>query len=318
MRTQKLAIIGVGHVGSSVLATALQTELFGEIVLLDPKDKVAWGEGLDQMHAAGLLSRKNIAVHIGDYTDLADADIVIVAATHVYPNGEIPADRQELLTENLPIIHEIMTNIVQNTQSAMLIFITNPADTIVYIAATYDYPRNLLLSTGTMLDSSRLRQLLGQRYQVDPKSVSGYMMGEHGFAAFPVLSHLTIAGISYDKLSTYFPEVALLTAEEIKEKVVQAAYDVFAAKNGVTNVAVAQAAIDIARCILLDEKSIFPVSVPMTGHEYHFAKPCAYSVPCVLGKEGVEKKLLVSLNSWEKEKLAESVASIRKSIILTE
>lgn len=99
MKTQKLAIIGVGHVGSSVLATALQTELFGEIVLLDPKDKVAWGEGLDQMHAAGLLSRKNIAVHIGDYTDLADADIVIVAATHVYPNGEIPADRQELLTE---------------------------------------------------------------------------------------------------------------------------------------------------------------------------------------------------------------------------
>lgn len=58
MKTQKLAIIGVGHVGSSVLATALQTELFGEIVLLDPKDKVAWGEGLDQMHAAGLLSRK--------------------------------------------------------------------------------------------------------------------------------------------------------------------------------------------------------------------------------------------------------------------
>ncbi|MDN6139773.1 MAG: L-lactate dehydrogenase [Tetragenococcus koreensis] len=318
MKTQKLAIIGMGHVGSSVLATALQTELFGEIVLLDPKDKVAWGEGLDQMHAGGLLSRKNIAVHIGDYTDLADADIVIVAATHVYPKGEIPADRQELLSENLPIIHEIMTNIVQNTQSAMLIFITNPADTVVHIAATYDYPRNLMLSTGTMLDSSRLRQLLGQRYQLDPKSVSGYMMGEHGYAAFPVLSHLTIAGIPYDQLSTYFPDVDLLTAKEVKEKVVQAAYDVFAAKNGVTNVAVAQATIDIARCILLDEKSIFPVSVPMTEHEYNFEKPCAYSVPCVLGKEGVEKKLLVSLNTWEKEKLAESVASIRKSIILTE
>lgn len=318
MKIQKLAIIGMGHVGSSVLATAVQTELFGEIVLVDPRDQVAFGEGLDQKHAGGLLSRKNITIYSGNYEEVADADIIIVTATHVYPNGEIPADRQELLTENLPIIHEIMKNIVQNTQTAMLIFITNPADTIIHIAASYDYPRNLLLSTGTMLDSSRLRQMLGQHYHVDPKSISGYMMGEHGYAAFPVLSHLTIGGIAYDELGDYFPEVPLLTAEEVKEKVVQAAYDVFDAKNGVTNVAVAQSAIDIARCILLDEKSIYPVSVPMSEHEYSFKEPCAYSVPCVLGKKGVEKKLLVTLNEWEKEKLAESVASIRKSITLSE
>jgi len=318
MRTQKLAIIGLGHVGSSVLATAVQTELFGEIVLIDPRDHVAFGEGLDQTHAGGLLSRKNITIYAGTYGDVADANIIIIAATHVYPNGEIPADRQDLLTENLPIIHEIMKNIVRHTQTAMLIFITNPADTIIHIAASYDYPRNLLLSTGTMLDSSRLRQLLGQHYKVDPKAISGYMMGEHGYAAFPVLSHLTIGGIAYEQLSDYFPEIPLLTAEEIKEKVVQAAYDVFEAKNGVTNVAVAQSAIDIARCVLLDEKSIYPVSVPMSEYEYGFSGRCAYSVPCILGKDGVEKKLLVTLNEWEKGKLAEAVTSIRHSIALTE
>ncbi|AYW47791.1 L-lactate dehydrogenase [Tetragenococcus osmophilus] len=317
MKTQKLAIIGLGNVGSSVLATAVQTELFAEIVLIDPRNQVAFGEGLDQMHAGGLSSRKNITIYVGSYKDVADADIVIIAATHVYVNEEIPADRQALLTENLPIVHEIMGNISQHTQEAMLIFVTNPADTIIHVAASYNYPKNLLLSTGTMLDSSRLRQLLGQRYHVDPKSVSGYMMGEHGYAAFPALSHLTIGGIAYHELPTYFPELALLTAEEVKEEVVQAAYDVFDAKSGVTNVAVAQSAIDIARCVLLDEKSIYPVSTPMTDDEYGFTEKCAYSVPCILGKNGVEKKLLVTLNDWEKEKLAESVASIQKSIELT-
>lgn len=318
MKTQKLAIIGLGHVGSSVLATAVQTELFGEIVLIDPRDRVAFGEGLDQTHAGGLLSRKNITIYKGTYKDVADADIIIVAATHVYAEGEIPEDRNELLIENLPIIHEIMGNITQNTQDAMVIFITNPADTVIHIVASYDYPKNLLLSTGTMLDSSRLRQLLGQYYHVDPKSVSGYMMGEHGYTAFPVLSHLTIGGLAYNELADHFPEIPLLTAEDIKEKVVQAAYDVFAAKSGVTNVAVAQSAIDIARCILLDEKSIYPVSVPMIDNEYGFSGPCAYSVPCILGKDGVEKKLLVSLDAWEKDKLAQSVASIQQSIALTE
>ncbi|GMA48081.1 lactate/malate family dehydrogenase [Tetragenococcus muriaticus] len=317
METQKLAIIGIGHVGSSILATAVQTELFGEIVLIDPRKQMAFGESLDQMHAGGLLSRKNITIYVGSYKDVADADIVIIAATHVYVDKEIPADRQALLTKNLPIVHEIMGNISQYTQEAMLIFVTNPADTIIHVAASYDYPKNLLLSTGTMLDSSRLRQLLGQRYHVDPKSVSGYMMGEHGYAAFPVLSHLTIGGLDYNELPTYFPEVPLLTAEEVKKEVVQAAYDVFDAKSGVTNVAVSQSAIDIARCILLDEKSIYPVSTPMTNGEYGVTGECAYSVPCILGKYGVEKKLLVPLNEWEKEKLEESVASIQQSIKLT-
>lgn len=318
MKTQKLAIIGLGHVGSSVLATAVQTELFGEIVLLDTKKEKAFGEGLDQTHAGGLLSRRNIKIYAGSYEDIADADIVIVAATYIYEDGQIPADRQALLKDNLPIIAEVMENIVAHTQTAMLIFITNPADTVIYLASQYDYPSSLMLSTGTMLDSSRLRQLLGEYYHLDPKSISGYMMGEHGYTAFPVLSHLTIGGISYEELPKYFPDRPLLSAQAIKEKVVQAAYDVFDAKVGVTDAAVAQSAIDIARCILLDEKGIYPVSVPMTREEYGLSGKCAYSIPCVLGRQGVEKQLFVSLNEWEQEKLAESVKSIEQSIQLAE
>lgn len=319
MKTQKLAVIGAGHVGSHVLAYAASSELFGEIAVIDPRDKIAYGEALDQDHATGLISRRNINIHSGGYEEVADADIVIVSATHIYAPDPVPADRQELIKNNAAIIREIMDNIVKYTRDAILIFITNPADTVAYIACNeYDYPTQQILSTGCMLDSSRLRHLIGRHYGVDPKSVSGYMMGEHGYTAFPVLSRLTVGGIPFDQLAEYFPEVEPLSPDQITEHVVQTAYEVFDAKVGVTNAGVAESAIEVARAILLDEKAIYPVAVPFVDGEYGFDKPSAFSVPCVLGRNGVERRLTVSLNDWETEKLNISVASIQASIELAE
>lgn len=109
-----------------------------------------------------------------------------------------------------------------------------------------------------------------------------------------------------------------MTADQIKEHVVQTAYEVFDAKVGVTNAGVAESAIELARAILLDEKSIYPVAVAFTDGEYGFDQPSAFSVPCVLGRSGVERRLTVSLNDWETEKLKISVASIQASIALAE
>ncbi|MGO4928132.1 lactate/malate family dehydrogenase [Fundicoccus sp. Sow4_D5] len=319
MKTQKLAVIGAGHVGSHVLAYAAKSELFGEIAVIDPRGNIAYGEALDQDHATGLLSRRNIHIHSGGYEEVADADIVIVSATHVYAPEPVPADRQELMKNNASIIREIMDNVVKHTRDAILIFITNPADTVAYIAANeYDYPSQQILSTGCMLDSARLRHFIGRHYGVDPKSVAGYMMGEHGYTAFPVLSRLTVGGIAFDDLAEYFPDVEPLTADQIKEHVVQTAYEVFDAKVGVTNAGVAESSIELARAILLDEKAIYPVAVSFTNGEYGFDQPSAFSVPCVLGRRGVERRLMVSLNDWETEKLKISVASIQASIALAE
>lgn len=319
MRTQKLVVIGAGNVGSHVLAYAAKAELFGEIAVVDPRNEIAFGEALDQAHATGLLSRRNIDIYSAGYETVQDADIIIVAATHVYAPDPVPADRQQLMANNASIVREIMDNVVKYTNEAMIIFITNPADTVTYIATNeYDYPTERIMSTGCMLDSSRLCYLIGRHYGVDPKSVSGYMMGEHGYTAFPVLSRLTVGGIAYDELGEYFPEVEQWTPDQVKEKVVQAAYEVFDAKVGVTNAGVAEASIELARCILLDEKTLQPISVPFTNGEYGFTEPSAFSVPCVVGRNGVEKRLTVSLNEWETEKLKESVASIQASIDLAE
>lgn len=320
MKSQKLAIVGVGHVGEHVLAYASSSDLFGDIVVIDTRENLAFGEALDQAHATGLLSRNNVSIRsTNDYNEVKDADVIIVSATHVYPYGEVPADRQELLTNNAQIIRFVMKNISAVTKEAIIIFITNPADTVVYMAATeFDYPAERVMSTGCMLDSARLRYVLGEHYQVDPKSVSGYMIGEHGYTAVPVLSRVSIAGIPYDELKDHFPEVQPLSPEKIQEKVVQAAYEVFNNKIGVTNAAVAQSAIELARSILLDEHSIYPISTPLLEGEYDTDQPVAFSTPTIVTRQGWTKRFQVQLNDWEKEKLAQSAQSIRASIDLAE
>lgn len=316
MKTHKLAIIGVGHVGTQVLASALHSHLFSEIILIDPRTELATGEALDQAHATGLLSRHNTKIYVGQYSDLIDVDICIIAASYVYPNGELPEDRQALLTQNAYIIREIMTNITQVTHEPILLFITNPADTVVYMAATeFDYPKNKVIGTGCSLDSARLRYILAQMYDVAPHSVQAYMLGEHGYTAFPALSLASIAGIGYQQLKQYFPNITEHNPDEIKEKVVLAAYDVFRAKNGVTDAAIAQVAIDITQSILLDDHMIYPVSTVVEANEYH-SEAIAYSLPTIIGKEGIVKVLPIALNEWEQAKLKESLISIQTNIDL--
>lgn len=314
MKTHKLAVIGVGHVGSHVLANAVKSDLFSDIVVIDPRGQIAFGEALDQAHATGLFSRANVNIYAGSYQDVADADICIISATHVYPPGQTPEDRQVLLGNNASIVRQIMRDISAVTKEAILIFITNPADTVTYMAATeFDYPIHRVIGTGCTLDSARLRYTIAKHYGVDPKSVSAFMYGEHGYTAFPVLSHAQIGGIPFDQLSEYFPEVATLDPQALKDEIVRSAYDVFHAKNGVTNAGVAQAALDVARSIVLDERTIHPVSVYLTK-EHGIESPVAFSVPTILGKDGVIKKLPLTLNAWEEEKLQESIAAIRANI----
>lgn len=317
MKTIKLGIIGVGHVGASVLSEALQSALFSEIVVRDVREDIAFGETLDHAHATGLMNGANVTIKMGTYEDFKDVDIVIISATHVYPKGETPKERQDLLRNNAKIIRDIMRQLSQQTKEAVLIFITNPADTVVYMAATeFNYPEHLVIGTGCMLDSARLRYVLANHYKVDPKSVSGFMLAEHGMTAFPAVSHLSIGNLPYTEFAQHYPHIEPLQAEQIQKQVVQAAYDVFCAKSGVTNVAIAKAALDLARAVVLDEKTILPVSSLLTHGEYGSTEPIALTTPCLVGKDGIEKVFEMSLNEWETQKMAESMHCIRQSIQL--
>ncbi|MCI1999757.1 MAG: L-lactate dehydrogenase [Clostridia bacterium] len=318
MNKNKLVVVGVGHVGSYVLADAMKIGLFAEIGVIDILENVAYGEALDQAQATALTYMNNIDVKSGGYEQCADADVIIVAAgPSIIPDPDNPKgepDRTLLTKTNCEVIRKVMTGITKYTKEAIIIFITNPLDTMVYIAENeFGYPAGRVFGTGTMLDSARLRKLIADTCNIDPKSVTGYMMGEHGSTSFPVLSHVNVSGIPFTELKKYFEKAAdIQSPDVVKSSIVSAAYKVFNGK-GWTNAGVAQAAITMAKAVLLDERSVYPASTTLHG-QYGHDGDVALSMPCIIGRQGVLKQLPVELNKWETQKLEESISFIQATM----
>ncbi|EKN71306.1 lactate/malate dehydrogenase [Neobacillus bataviensis LMG 21833] len=315
MKRNKLVIVGVGHVGSYVLADAMKLDLFAEISVIDIDKNVAFGEALDQAHATALTYMSNTTVRAGDYSECADADVIICAAGPSMLKSEEDAmpDRAKLASVNSEIIREVMTGITKYTKDAIVILITNPLDTMLYIAENeFGYPKGRVFGTGTMLDSARLRKIIAINYDIDPKSVTGYMMGEHGHTAFPVLSRLNVQGFGEKELDQVFQGKEPMSREGIKQKVVHAAFDVLNGK-GWTNAGVAQAAVTLAKAILLDERSVYPVSTTLHG-QYGYDGDVALSMPCIIGRNGVEKQLEIALDEQELEWLHQSAQYIQEAM----
>src|SRR5699024_341056 len=311
----KLAIVGVGHVGSYVLADAMKVGMFSEIVVIDQDKNVAFGEALDQAHSTALPYTTNVDVYAGDYENVKDADVVIVAAgpSVITTEDNKKPDRALLAGENSNNIREVMTGITKYTTDAIIILITNPLDAMVYIAENeFGYPKGRIFGTGTMLDSARFRFVVASNYDIDPKSITGYMMGEHGLTAFPVFSRLNIHGFGEKEIDSHFRGKEKLDRKTFGQNVVNAAYDVLNGK-GWTNAGVAQAAITLAKAVLLNERSVYPVCTTLNG-QYGYDGDVALSMPCIIGKNGVEQQLEIELDEEEMKLLHESAAYIQETM----
>ncbi|MED4207530.1 L-lactate dehydrogenase [Neobacillus mesonae] len=315
MKRNKLVVVGVGHVGSYVLADAMKIGLFSEIAVIDVEQDIAFGEALDQAHATALTYMSNTAVRSGDYSECTDADVIICAAGPSMLKSEDDAmpDRAQLAAVNAEVIREVMAGITKYTKDAIIILITNPLDSMVYIAENeFSYPKGRVFGTGTMLDSARLRKIIADNYDIDPKSVTGYMMGEHGHTAFPVLSRLNVQGFGEKELDQVFQGKEPLSREGIKKQVVKAAFDVLNGK-GWTNAGVAQAAVTLAKAVMLDERSVYPVCTTLHG-QYGYDGDVALSMPCIVGKNGIEKQLEIELDPQELEWLHQSAEYIKEAM----
>lgn len=309
-KKNKLVVVGVGHVGSAVLNTAYSLGIFSEIVTIDKNKDVAEGEALDTTHATPFDYNPNTNVHSGEYEECSDAKVIIVAAGPSI-GGDI-LDRTVLAKVNVKTIKDVMSSIVKYTKDAIIIFITNPLDAMVYYAQNFfGYPKEKIFGTGTSLDSARLRRIIANKYSVDPKSVTGYMLGEHGNTAFPAWSLLNIQGISADKFDKYFKADEPLDREEIAKEVVAVAYRVNKLK-GFTSSGIAMAACRLAKAVVLNEHSVLPASTTLEG-EYGLTD-VALSLPCVISENGVENRLEVPLTPDEVTKLKESAENIKGTI----
>ena len=191
---QKAAVIGCGFVGSSIAFTLMQSGIFSELVLIDANRDKAEGEAMDLSH--GLPFTHPMDIRAGDYDDVADCALVIVTAGAGQKPGET---RLDLVHKNVAIFRSIIPEIARRNRDAILLIVSNPVDVLTWAAWKLSgYPANRVLGSGTVLDTARLKYLLGERLGVDSRSVHAFIIGEHGDSELAVWSGANVSGIPLD------------------------------------------------------------------------------------------------------------------------
>ena len=307
----KIVIIGTSNVGSAVLNKIADFQLASEIALIDLNMDLARGEALDTSHAMSSPYSTNIKIHPGTYEDCRDAAFIVVTAGPSIRPGETP-DRLRLAGTNTKIMRSIFSEIVKYTKEAMIIMITNPLDVATYVVSTeFDYPRAKILGTGTMLETYRFRYILAQHYDMDPKNIHGYVLGEHGNDAFVAWSTVNCAGFGIDHLDEYFHYTERLNRRDVEQGLIQTAYDVINLK-GFTNTGIAMVACRFIKAILYNEHTILPCAAVLEG-EYGM-RGVALSIPRMISRDGIVRSFEVRLPKDEMEKLQSAAKSVRSAL----
>ncbi|NWK83471.1 lactate dehydrogenase [Staphylococcus sp. GSSP0090] len=303
----KLGIIGLGRVGTQVLTDIQQLNLFSEIVLIDDRGDVASGEALDHNHSQGLINTAHINIHSGDYQDLKDADFIVIAASE--PTDKNNGDRTLLAQGNYTIIKGIMSQIAQVTQDAIVLLISNPVDSMVYFANQIDYPTHKIIGTGTALETSRFKTIIADHYQIDPKNVEAFVIGEHGAHAIPVWSKVRIHGMELSEFEALNHSPAIDKAH-ITSIINEVSMDVFHQK-GWTNAAISRVTSYLIQSIALNQRTITPLTSLST--EYGL-EDGAYSLPTLIDKNGIVQRFAITLDKEEQEQLNVAHEYIKQTI----
>ncbi|SCJ45997.1 L-lactate dehydrogenase [uncultured Clostridium sp.] len=304
----KISIIGAGSIGATTAFALLQKGVAREIVINDINQEKALGEVLDLMHGSSLCRPCNVT--LGTLEDTKDSDVVIITAGLNQKPGET---RLDLVDKNYSIFKEFIPKIAKASPNAILLVVSNPVDILAYMTYKLSgFPKERVIGSGTVLDTARLRSLLGKYFEIDGRTVDGFVMGEHGDSEFVPWSSLRIGTIPVKSFSEqYSIEWDKETEKVIAEDVKNCAYEVINRK-GATAFAVAVALVRIVEALLRDEKTILTVSTLL--NDYCGVSDTYLSVPTVVGKNGVEKVLSVDFSDEEKEKFTSSARIMREYI----
>ena len=212
----KIVVIGAGFVGSTTAYTIMCGGLFNEIVLIDINQDKAYGDAMDMAHGVSFV--KPVNVYAGDYSDCADADIVVITAGANQNKGET---RLDLLQRNTDILKSIVMNITRYAPSdVILLTVSNPVDILTYI--TYKLsglPKNQVIGSGTVLDTSRLKFMISAHTGVDARNCHTYIIGEHGDSEVAAWSVTNIAGMDMDEYARRFRKCTPKAREDIYQEV---------------------------------------------------------------------------------------------------
>lgn len=289
----KIVLIGAGHVGSAILDSLLRMNLADEIVVINRNQKKALGVVLDASHTTAFAYSANANIRVGTYEDYKDAQIIInTAGPSIQPGNS--RDRMVLLQTNVQVMKEIMTQITTYTRSAIIINVSNPMDILTYIAQKeFNYPRNLLIGTGTLLDTARFNKMLADLCGVDAKNVTGFVLGEHGGTSFIPWNAVNIVGIPFHDFQKQFGLKEPVDCEKLLHEVKVSGLDIVELK-GYTSSGIALSVCRLVGAIMRNERAVVPASVVLEG-EYGL-EGIAMSLPCVISRNGMERTLQIPLD----------------------
>ncbi len=298
---KKVVLIGTGMVGMSFAYAALNQNVCDELVLIDIDKLRAAGETMDLNHGLA-FSHTSMKIYSGEYKDCKDAEIVVICAGVNQKPGET---RLELLSRNTEVFRTIVNPVVESGFTGIFLVATNPVDIMTRI--TYDlsgFDATKVIGTGTTLDTARLRYLLGEYFNLDPRNVHAYVIGEHGDSEFTPWSQALLATkpvlhVLKDNSNRFRYE----DLEHISEEVKNAAQKIIRAKKA-TYYGIGMAITRIVRAILFDEQSVLTVSGKLKG-EYGISQVFLGN-PCIISRQGIDRTIELSLTDNEISKLKNS------------
>ena len=296
--SRKVAIIGMGNVGAAVAHGLIAQGAFDDYVLIDTNEAKVKADALDfQDAAANLNHHANITVN--SYEALADADIIISALGNIKLQDNSNADRFAELPFTSKEVIEVSKKIKEVGFNGILIAITNPVDVVTSLYQHYTgLSKERVIGTGTLLDTARMKRAVGVRFGVDPRSVYGYNLGEHGNSQFTAWSQVRVKGQPISKLTS---EEVL---EEIGTEAMKGGHTVFYGKK-YTSYGIASAAIRLALAVISDAHEELPVT------NYYAPLDTYLSYPALVGRSGIIEQLQLTLTEEEEAKLARSAQFIQ-------
>ena len=308
-KRNKIALIGAGNIGGT-LAHLAGLKNLGDVVVLDVNQGVASGKSLDLEQSSVVEDFDANLKGTNDYADIAGADVVIVTAGIARKPG---MSRDDLMATNTSIIKSVAEGIKQNAPDAFVIVITNPLDAMVYVMQKVSgLPANKVVGMAGVLDYSRMSLFLAREFKVSVEDVTSFVLGGHGDTMVPLIRYSSVAGIPVPDLI----EMGWTTKTKIDE-IVQRTRDggaeiVKLLGTGSAFYAPASSAILMAESYLFDKRKVLPVAAHLNG-EYG-VKGLYIGVPCVIGKNGVEKIVEIKLNSQELTMFNRSVEAVKKLV----
>jgi len=305
MGSNKVSIVGAGNVGSIVAYSLAMQGLAHEIILVDRDTDRAKGKALDMSHAASAVRSHSIVRAAKSYEDVRGSKVVVITAGFPRKSG---MTREDLLFKNAEIMRDVVTQVKEIAPNAVLVVVSNPLDAMTYTALKVSgFPKNRVIGMAGILDSARMAYFIYEKLGYGAGQIRASVIGGHGDFMVPLPKYSTVAGVPLSDL------LSQKEIDEIVERTKKAGAEIVGyLKTGSAYFAPGKSTAIMVEAILRDSKQIFPCAAYLDG-EYGY-KDIVNGVPVMLGKDGAEKVIEVTLDPCEKELFRKSVGAVKEMV----